>query len=202
MNTTPASRLLYVVGPSGAGKDSLLDWLRAHLPEARALHWARRTISRPATADGEQYESVSPETFDTLMAQGAFGMDWTANGLRYGIRHAELAPLQQGQWVVVNGSREHLPRALALHSSLVAVHITASAATLRSRLARRGRETEAQISARIARASAFAMPPGSTTIEVHNDHTLAQAGEHLASQLRSLAGWPEHATAAPQASTF
>lgn len=193
MSTALPSRLLYVVGPSGAGKDSLLEWLRTHLPEAHQLHWARRTISRPATTDGEQHESLPPDAFGPLVEHGAFGLEWTANGLRYGVRHAELAPLQQGRWVVVNGSREHLPRALALHPTLVAVHITASAATLRARLATRGRETEAQMAARIARAAAFAMPPASTTIEVHNDHALAQAGEQLAQQLRNLPGWPSGA---------
>ena len=58
-----AGRLVYCMGPSGAGKDSLLDWLRAHLPTPCPVHWAQRTISRSAMPGGEAHESVSPETF-------------------------------------------------------------------------------------------------------------------------------------------
>ena len=70
-----SARLVYVMGPSGAGKDSLLGWLRQHLPPTSPLHWAQRTISRPlqqSHAPGtEQYESVCPATFATLRSEQA-----------------------------------------------------------------------------------------------------------------------------------
>ena len=96
-------RLIYCMGPSGAGKDSLLNWLRTHLPTPCPVHWAQRTISRAATSAGEVHESVSPQTFFALCSDHAFALHWQANGLGYGVRHAQLAPLAQGHWVLLNG---------------------------------------------------------------------------------------------------
>ena len=126
-----SGRLVYCMGPSGAGKDSLFDWLRQHLPASGAVHWARRTISRPAPAGGEAHESVDDATFARLRDAQAFALHWQANGLHYGVRHAELEPLSRRAWVLVNGSRAYLPQALQQCPQLVAVHITASPEVLR-----------------------------------------------------------------------
>ena len=184
MNT----RLVYVMGPSGAGKDSVLGWLRAHLPADMPVHWARRTITRPASAGGEAHEATDAKGFEQLQSQGAFALAWQANGLHYGVRHSELAPLQQGHWVLVNGSRGHLPLALQSHPGLQVVHVTADPATLAQRLAQRQRETSEEIQQRVARASAFVVPPGA--IEILNNGTLAQAGQQLLLALQGLATWP------------
>ena len=185
-----AGRLVYCMGPSGAGKDSLLDWLRAHLPAPSPVHWAQRTISRAATPGGEAHESVSPEAFAALRQAQAFALHWQANGLGYGIRPAQLAPLAQGRWVLLNGSRAYLPEALQQFPDLVAVHITASPQVLRARLLSRGRETPEQVEARVQRALAYAPPPGAASLEVHNDGALSDAGERLLSALENLPGWP------------
>ena len=183
-----SSRLIYVVGPSGAGKDSLLAWLQARQPPLAGVHWARRTIVRPTQPGGEAHESVTAAQFEQLLADGAFAMAWRANGTGYGIRKTELAPLAHGAWGLVNGSRAHLPVAQALYPGLHVLHITASADTLRRRIAARGRENAAQTEQRLARASAFSRPVNS--VEVHNDGTLEDAGQQLLTRLRSLPGWP------------
>ncbi len=189
-----SARLVYVMGPSGAGKDSLLGWLRQHLPPTSPLHWAQRTISRPlqqSHAPGtEQYESVCPATFATLRSEQAFALHWDANGLGYGVRHAQLAPLAQGRWVLVNGSRAHLPQALATFEHLLPVHITASPAVLRERLLSRGRETPDEVEARVQRARAFELPKGVAPIEIHNDSTLEAAGQQLLCALQQAPNWP------------
>ena len=159
-----AGRLVYCMGPSGAGKDSLLDWLRAHLPTPCPVHWAQRTISRSAMPGGEAHESVSPETFVALRHELAFALHWEANGLGYGVRHAQLAPLAQGHWVLLNGSRAYLPEALARFPDLVAVHITASPQVLRERILSRGRESPEQVEARVQRAMAYTPPPGTVSL--------------------------------------
>lgn len=186
------ARLVYCMGPSGAGKDSLLDWLRAHLPASCPVHWARRTISRVAAPGGEAHESVSPEAFAALHREQAFALHWEANGLGYGIRHAQLAPLAQGHWVLLNGSRAYLPEALARFPGLVAVHITASPQVLRERLLSRGRETPDAVEARVQRALAFTPPTGAAGLEVRNDGTLSAAGQQLLQALGQLPGWPAH----------
>ena len=183
-------RLVYCMGPSGAGKDSLLDWLRAQLPQPCPVHWAQRTISRAATSGGEAHDSVSPQAFVALCSEHAFALYWHANGLGYGLRHAQLAPLAQGHWVLLNGSRAYLPEALARFPDLVAVHITASPQVLRERLLSRGRETREAVEARVQRALAYTPPPGAASLEVHNDGALGDAGQRLLSALENLPGWP------------
>lgn len=184
------SRLIYIVGPSGAGKDSLLAWLRANLPPQAPVHLARRTVSRPAQAGGEAHESVDAGEFEDLRARSAFVFDWAANDLRYGIREAELAPLEHGAWVLVNGSRAHLPQAARKFPGLTVLHITASPDTLRQRLLSRGRESLEMVEARVARAARLACPAGIGTIEIRNDSTLDAAGAQLLAALERLEGWP------------
>lgn len=188
------ARLVYVMGPSGAGKDSLLGWLRLHLPSSSPLHWAQRTISRPlqqSSAPGtEHYESVDPTTFALLRRERAFALDWDANGLGYGVRHEQVAPLGQGRWVLVNGSRAHLPQAMNTFEHLLPVHITASPAVLRERLQSRGRETPDEVEARVQRAQAFEPPKCVAHIEIHNDSTLEKAGQQLLAALQKAPGWP------------
>ncbi len=179
-------RLVYVVGPSGAGKDSVLDWLRQHLRGEAPVHWARRTITRPSSAGGEAHESVDHAAFDRLCGEGAFAMTWTANGLRYGIRRTEIAPCGRGFWVFANGSRGHLAQAQASYPGLTVVHITASPETIQRRLVARDRETPAEVQARLARLPKFVLPAGA--IEVFNDTGLDFAGQSLRRALQTHDG--------------
>ncbi|MCR6476806.1 phosphonate metabolism protein/1,5-bisphosphokinase (PRPP-forming) PhnN [Variovorax sp. ZS18.2.2] len=178
-------RLVYVAGPSGAGKDSLLAWLRHRLAPDAPVSFARRTITRAATADGEQHDSIDLPGFLRLREAGAFGLDWEANGLHYGVRHAELPPQQRSEVVIVNGSRAYLPAAMQRYPDMTVVHVTASVQTLRQRLMARGRESAGMVEARVQRALDFRMPPGVAAIEIHNDRQgLAEAGAHLADALQ------------------
>ncbi|RZJ15210.1 MAG: phosphonate metabolism protein/1,5-bisphosphokinase (PRPP-forming) PhnN [Acidovorax sp.] len=191
-------RLVYFMGPSGAGKDSLLDWLRAQLPGHLPLRWARRTISRPMDPGGEAHESVTPPEFTALREAAAFALHWEANGLCYGIRHEELSPQMAGGWVLLNGSRAYLPQALERFPQMNAVHITASPEVLRRRLLARGRESADQVEARVQRALAFQVPAGVAGIAVHNNGALDDAGRELLKALSQLPGWPDgNGTLAP-----
>lgn len=184
------ARLIYVVGPSGAGKDSLVQWLRAQLPADSPIHWARRTITRPADAGGEDHESVDEWTFDQLQRSGQFALHWQANGLRYGIRRSELEPLARAQWVFLNGSRAELENTAAQYPGLTFLHITAPPDVLRHRLLSRGRETTEAIASRMQRAIELHCPPACRLIEVQNNDSLPQSGAYLLQQLRLLQGWP------------
>jgi len=183
-------RLIYVVGPSGAGKDSLLLWLRGQAGGQRALHWARRTITRADTAGGESHEGVDTPEFERLVTRHALALHWRANGLRYGVRHTELAPLAQQRWVMLNGSRAHLAQTAQQYPGMTVLHITAHAQVLRARLVQRGRETLAAIEARVERSVDMHAPAGSRFIEIHNNADLATAGQQLLQALQALEGWP------------
>ena len=184
-------RFVYVVGPSGAGKDSLLAWMRARLDPAAPVHWARRTITRPAEAGGEHHESVDEATFNSLRDHQTFALHWRANGLHYGVRHIELAPLAANRWVLLNGSRAYLPQAAKRFPGLTVLHITAGADTLRQRLLARGRESGQAIEARVQRSTLQAIPLGTVILNIHNDSTLESAGLQLLQRMRALDGWPE-----------
>ena len=177
-------RLVYVIGPSGVGKDSVLGWLSTQTPAEPAIHFARRTVTRPADAGGEHHEALSVDAFEQQARANAFALRWQANGLHYGIRHGQLAPLQRGQCVLVNGSRGHLPQALSAYPDMTVVHITARPDTVRQRLLGRGRETADEVEARLQRAHAFVAPPGAHGIA--NDGALQDAGLALLNILRRL----------------
>lgn len=177
-------QLFAVVGPSGAGKDTLLAGAVAADP---TLHWARRVITRPAEAGGEPFEGVSADTFAARRAQGDFVLHWQAHGLWYGITHAELAPLAQGRDVMFNGSRAALPVAQAAYPGLMVVRITAPDEVLAARLLARGREGADDIAGRLARA-AHVLPAGLTVLEVCNDDTQAVGIARLLAAIQAVRG--------------
>ncbi len=186
-------RLIYVVGPSGAGKDSVLSWLREHTPESAPVHWARRTIDRPNSAEpgAENHEQVDAAAFEQLVADAAFAMHWDANTHRYGIRHSQLERLNDSSGcVMVNGSRAYLPMAAHKYPGLTVLHITATPAVLRQRLLARGRESEDAIELRMLRPFSLEIPSGCASIEILNDSTLDKAGWQLVAKLRALEFWP------------
>lgn len=160
-------RVFFVVGPSGAGKDTLLAGAIAADPR---LHWARRVITRPSSAGGEPFEGVDEAEFERRLTRGDFAVHWQAHGLRYGVPKAELRPLLDGRDVLVNGSRAALAAAAAAFEAMVVIQITAPIAVLAQRLAQRGRETESDIAARLSRAD-IGFPAGFTAREVVNDGT-------------------------------
>lgn len=144
--------LVLVVGPSGAGKDTLLDAARRALAHDARYRFVRRAITRPADAGGEAHEAVTEEEFATRR----FALSWEAHGLRYGIP-AEIADdLAQGRVVIANVSRGVI-EAAARRFPVRVIEITAPATVLAARLAARGREGAEQRTARLARQVALPM---------------------------------------------
>jgi len=181
--TSVSQRLVYVIGPSGAGKDSVLQGLREAWPDAASAHWVRRTITRAPQAGGERHEAVDPDRFSLLCEAGAFAMHWVANGLAYGVRRSELQPLRDGRWVFVNGSRAWLPCLQQQWPDATVVHIGASPAVLARRLAARGRESAEAVAERLARQVPLNLPPGA--IRIDNDHELDEAVTALRQALQA-----------------
>ncbi|MFL6676937.1 MAG: phosphonate metabolism protein/1,5-bisphosphokinase (PRPP-forming) PhnN [Burkholderiaceae bacterium] len=164
-----ADRLIAVVGPSGAGKDSVLRGWRASLgPVAPAV--ARRMITRPPD-DSESHEPATPGDFAGLRDRGLLATWWHAHGLDYGVRRSELAPLAEGRWVVLNGSRAHLPALRLQAPGVRVVCVSAPAHVLAARLASRGREDTQARGARLARAVAA---PVASDLELVNDGDLGE----------------------------
>ncbi len=149
-----AGRLIYLIGPSGSGKDSLLDAARLRLAE-RGCRIVRRVITRSAEAVGEAAQGVTPQQFAAMDAEGAFALSWQANGLCYGIPKHIDEWLAAGDDVLVNGSRAHLAQTRERYPTLRVLLLTVDQAVLRRRLIARGRETLADIEERLARNARF-----------------------------------------------
>ncbi|GAA5785531.1 phosphonate metabolism protein/1,5-bisphosphokinase (PRPP-forming) PhnN [Chitiniphilus shinanonensis] len=180
-----SGRLIVLVGPSGVGKDSVLAHARAslaRLPQGGGVRFARRAVTRPATAGGEDHLALSEDEFHSALDEGRFALWWGSHGLHYGIDREIDDWLAAGLTVVVNGSRAHLPLAWQRYPRLEAVLLTARPDTLAKRLAARGREDEAAVAARLARTPP-PLPDGMALTEIANDGELAEAGDQFVALL-------------------
>jgi ribose 1,5-bisphosphokinase len=173
-------RLIYVVGPSGAGKDSLLEWMRARLAADSGVRLARRTITRPADAGGEDHIAATDAQFDEALARGEFALHWRANGHRYGVGREIEQWLAAGQSVVVNGSREYLTVAKIKFPQLEAVHVVAPVELLQDRLARRSRERPDEAARRLERNEQVPDATREAALLLVNDGPIEVAGARLA----------------------
>lgn len=183
-------RLIGVVGPSGAGKDTVMHALAGAAPRFGLV---QRVITRPPEAGGENHVAVSAAEFDRRVAAGAFCLHWAAHGLRYGIPQQVEDELARGRDMLVNLSRGVLGRADSRFAGFVALNITAGPETRAARLAKRGRETAAQIRARLDRMPAE-IPPGIAVITVANDGELSETVAMVLAKLEPRAPAPVHET--------
>lgn len=177
--------LIYVMGPSGAGKDSVLSRARALLPDDMPIVFAHRYITRPADSGGENHIALSPAEFAVRQARGLFAYHWQAHGNNYGVGCEIHGWRQAGMAVVVSGSRDHFQKAGGLESLTRPVLITASPQRLQERLAGRGRETAAQAAARLDRAEAYAIDDP-RLITIMNDGALDEAAQRFVDLLAML----------------
>lgn len=165
--------LVLVVGPSGVGKDTLLDAARERLKDAAHICFPRRCITRPAGSVGEIHIPVRPEDFAQMARQGAFLLSWKAHDLCYGIPRHVQDDVANGKTVIVNVSRSVIDDARSLigHGQVRVLNIRASRDVLRKRLEARGREDILDIERRLARASAYQID-GDNIVHVDNDADL------------------------------
>ena len=178
-------RIIYVMGASGSGKDSLIREMRRRLRNL-PLAAARRYITRPPSPGSERHIPVSHERFEQLASLGRFALHWTAHGCRYGISLRSLRALEDGVSVLVNGSRAAFGEVLPRYPDLIPVLVTAPLHTLRERLARRKRESELE---REERLSVALLPvpadfAGQRMIRIDNSGLLDDAADLLEQELR------------------
>lgn len=170
MTSSNMGTLFAVCGPSGAGKDTLLECARRKLVSDPDYVFPKRFITRPKDAGGEDHIAVSDDEFDALRRNGLFALEWSAHHLKYGIHRAAVDDLAAGRNVVINVSRGILDHARSVFDPFRVVHVTARAETLAARLSARDRETIEDQIARLRRDAAKVS--GDDVIQVDNDGSL------------------------------
>jgi ribose 1,5-bisphosphokinase len=172
------ARLIYVVGASGSGKDSLMSYARSRLANESQVVFAHRYITRSADAGGENHVALTQEEFDSRRRAGLMAMHWESHGHAYGLGIEVNQWLAKGITVVVNGSREYLETAAQRYPELVPVWVEVSPEVLRARLQARGREGAEEIEKRLARAPKNQVL-GRRGELIRNDGELRLAGDTL-----------------------
>lgn len=177
--------LLYVIGASGSGKDSLIGHARFKLAQDANVVFAHRYITRPADAGGENHVALSEDEFESRVTRKLFPLHWHSHGLRYGIGCELNHWLAKGLTVILNGSRAYLHEASRRYPELVPVLIEVSPAVLRERLQGRGRETAEDIEARLLRAREFDTLQHGRLVRFRNDDPLHTTGPEFVELIRS-----------------
>lgn len=179
--------LIYVVGASGSGKDSLMHYARRKLAGEPGVVFAHRYITRPADAGGENHVALGTEEFTARREARLFAMHWHSHGHAYGIGIEINQWLAKGVAVVVNGSRAYLSEARRSYPELLPVRIEVSPVVLRQRLLERGRETLEEIEQRLARHEI--LQAGELHGEIiRNDTHLEEAGDALVALIHRRCG--------------
>lgn len=186
MNYGPdnGGRLVLIVGPSGAGKDTLLDIAKRELAEDKRIRFVQRTITRPASV-GEDHLPMDEASFEEAAAQGAFALHWAAHDLQYGLPVVIDRWIADGDVVVANASRAMLGPARQRYPGLMIINITADPEILAKRLAQRGREDSDAQKSRLGRSKAISPDLGDVVI-IDNSGDLDVASRQLMALIQSV----------------
>jgi ribose 1,5-bisphosphokinase len=174
-----------VAGPSGVGKDTIIDFARQQLAGRGPFVFVRRIITRPANAAAEDHDTLAPAAFEAARAGGRFSLVWQAHGLDYALPKSIDADIAAGRIVVANISRQLIDELQARYARFVLVVVSAHRDVIAARLKARGRETDAEIVARLNRI-AVEDTVRAEAIRLENSGPREQAGQRFVSVLESL----------------
>ena len=163
---------LAIVGPSGSGKDTIIEALCKQLPNIKRV---KRYITREQQkAGGEDSYNIDFDTFGKLERDGGFAFSWSAHHLKYGLPITIFDEINVGKSLIANISRSILDQLSDKFEYYEIILITASDKILAERLEKRGRESKAQIEERLARSS-FTIPNGISPLIIRNETTVEDA---------------------------
>lgn len=186
VNSAGAGIFVAVVGPSGSGKDSVMNYAREKLAGNSQFDFIRRIITRPSLRHVEDHDTLSDAEFALQMQNGAFSVSWQAHGLSYALPIEVDELITAGHVVIANVSRKILPQLQERFRQVMVVQLTAAPEVLAQRLAQRGREDEAAIMSRLQR-KPHAVSSEIKQVTLDNSGSLENAGEqftHLLQQLK------------------
>ncbi|MEM1038717.1 MAG: phosphonate metabolism protein/1,5-bisphosphokinase (PRPP-forming) PhnN [Pseudomonadota bacterium] len=150
-NGTLSGCLIMVVGPSGVGKDTLMQAAKTLLQDEPTISFPHRLITRESNIEYEDHGSITMAEFENLCASGAAPVFWQAHGHGYIIPQRVLEAVRAGGCCVMNGSRGALDQAQAAFPRAYAVLIDLDRRNLETRIAERGREQGEEAKRRLER---------------------------------------------------
>jgi ribose 1,5-bisphosphokinase len=174
-------RLVLVVGPSGAGKDTLLRLAQAALIDDPCVVFPRRIVTRESSAD-EDNVAVGADEFRRALDHGDFAAHWEAHGHSYALPRAINDDIRAGHAVVVNVSRTVIGALRETYANVVVVAITAPPEVLAERLAARARHSDGNIADRLARSVDAA---AQADVTILNAGSAEYHGRHLVRVIRN-----------------
>lgn len=178
-------RLFYIVGASGVGKDSLIQYARDRVADDDSVVFAHRYITRPMGAKGENHIALTEREFAGRERSGLFALSWRSHGYRYGVGVEIDLWMERSCTVVVSGSREFLPQARARYPDISVVWVSARPQVLAARLQRRGREASGEIIERLTRSARVKAAPPADALHISNEGSIEQAGDALLRMLKT-----------------
>jgi ribose 1,5-bisphosphokinase len=143
-------RLILVIGPSGAGKDTLLKLAKAACDGDPELVFARRVVTREASAF-EDNEHLTVDAFKQAAAAGMFAVHWVAHGHCYGLPRTIEDNIRTGRTVVANVSRTVVTALRNAYPKVVVIMITAPPEVIAERLIGRSRDSDGNVEHRLGR---------------------------------------------------
>lgn len=182
----PLGSLVLVVGPSGVGKDTMIEGARHALGNDKRFTFVRRVVNRTTEAEVNHHDGLEPSAFARAEASGRFCLCWDAHNLRYALPISVDTDLALGKVVVANVSRHVVAEAHDKYPACAVVLITAEISRRAERLIQNGREGRDQITARLARESA-AVPLGINPVMIDNSGRVATGVAAFVMALRAIA---------------
>ncbi|APG07942.1 ribose 1,5-bisphosphokinase [Bradyrhizobium elkanii] len=143
-------RLVLVVGPSGAGKDTLLRLAQAACIDDHDIVFPRRVVTRESS-EAEDNMAMSQDEFRRAREHGDFAVHWEAHGHSYALPLEINDDILAGRAVVANVSRTVIGALRQAYANVVVVAITVPPDVLAQRLAARARHSDGNIADRLAR---------------------------------------------------
>ena len=175
-------RLVLVVGPSGAGKDTLLNLARAACAGDHAIVFPRRIVTREASPS-EDNRQLDPQSFQMALARGEFAVHWEAHGHCYALPRGIDDDIRAGCTVVANVSRTVLQAMRRAYADVIVVEITAPPEVLAERLCIRARGSDGAIEPRLRRN----IDPASTAPDI-TIRNVGDTGPHARQLLAAIEG--------------
>jgi len=151
METIRKGMLLVISGPSGTGKGTLIDLLRAEDPSFAFSVSATTREPRQGEVDGVHYHFMTQERYDQLVEEDAFLEYARVHTGCYGTLKSEVYErMEQGQNVLLDIDVQGALNVMKKEPECVSVFILPpSYKELRRRLVERGTETPEQIEVRM-----------------------------------------------------